>query len=364
MKNKATKDEFTYLHDDYENCNFCAQKYKGYSIFEFSGGQSIDIEFFPKKMDELGIVVDAKYRLTYFEAKHPKAFKDQGIADDIPSYADYLKYENFMHDKDKKGCLALINKKVAAKKREIFQLNTIPFNKKYLDDCIGNKQERIYLGLRIQLDEISVAKINKDAPHGAGIDAYKNIAEIDAGTRKVICGLKPERIHHILTAYHTQETFDEGDVENFLTGSKDFIEEIDEVIHYKDSDFMKLLKKISHLCFLWRDKQKASSEFIKEANDFTLLRRKIGYNPVIEFIGLFFDDLIDDVITSNQLIRCNHCHLLATYFRNKKFCSKATDGRNCFGRHHSKQDYLRHKGKRLPVKRAWIKKARREIPGY
>ena len=86
---------------------------------------------------------------------------------------------------------------------------------------------------------------------------------------------------------------------------------------------------------------------------------KAGY----EKIGLT-PDLIDDVITSNQLIRCNHCHLLATYFRNKKFCSKATDGRNCFGRHHSKQDYLRHKGKRLPVKRAWIKKARREIPGY
>jgi len=364
MTNKPAKDDFIYVHNDYEDCNFCAQKYKGYGIFEYSGGQSIDIEFFPKKMDELGIVVDAKYRLTYFEAKHPKLVNDQGIPCDISTYADYLKEENSIYEKNKKKILALINKKVAAKKREIFQLSTIPFNKKYLDACIGNKQERIYLGLRIQLDEISVAKINKDAPHGVGLDPYKNITGIDPETRNFIYGLKPERIHHILTAYHTQETFDEGDVENLLTGSKDFIEEIDEVIHYKDSDFMKLLKKIAHLCFLWRDKQKASPEFIKTANDFILLRRKIGYNPVIEFIGLFFDDLIDDVIASNQLIRCNHCHLLATYFRNKKFCSKATDGRNCFGRHHSKQDYLRHKGKRLPVKRAWIKKARREIPGY
>ncbi|MFA5345760.1 MAG: hypothetical protein WC315_05755 [Candidatus Omnitrophota bacterium] len=364
MIDKPAKDDFVYVHDDYEDCNFCSQQYKGYGIFEYSGGQSIDIEFFPKKMDELGIVVDAKYWLTYFEAKHPKLLKDQGIPYDISSYAEYLKEENSMYEKNRQKHLALINRKVAAKKRGLFQLKTIPFNKEYLDNCIANKQERIFLGLRIQLNEISVAKINKDAPHGSGIDSYKKITEIDPETRNIIYGLKPERIHHILTAYHTQETFDEGDVENFLTGSKDFIEEIDEVIHYKDSDFMNLLKKIAYLCFLWRDKQKASPEFIKTANDFILLRRKIGYNPVIEFIGLFFDDLIDDVITSNQLIRCNHCHLLATYFRNKKFCSKATDARNCFGRHHSKQDYLRHKGKRLPVKRAWIKKARREIPGY
>lgn len=54
-------------------------------------------------MDALGIVVDAAYSMTYYEAKHPKVFKNQGIPDDIPSYADYLKYENFMHDKDKKA---------------------------------------------------------------------------------------------------------------------------------------------------------------------------------------------------------------------------------------------------------------------
>lgn len=364
MKNTPSKDSFEYIHDDYEDCNFCAQKYKGYSVFKYSGDRSIDIEFCPKKMDALGIVVDAAYSMTYYEAKHPKLFKNQGIPDDIPSYTDYLKYENFMYDKDKKGCLALINKKVAAKKRGLFQLKTIPLNKDYLDSCIANKQEKIFLGLQIQLSKISVAKINKDTPHGLGIDGYRDINDIDEQTKKIIMGLRPERLHHILTAYHTQETFDEGDVENFLTGSKDFIEEIDEVIHFKDSDFKMLLDKIARLCFLWRDKQSASSEFIKDANDFILLRRKTEYNPVIEFIGAFFDDLIDDVIANNQLIECKHCHLLASYFRNKKFCSKATDGRNCFGRHHSKQDYLRHKGKRLPVKRAWIKKARREIPGY
>jgi len=269
-----------------------------------------------------------------------------------------------LYSKDKKGCLALINKKVAAKKNGLFQLKTISLNKEYMDHCIANKQEKIFWGVQIQLNKISVAKINRNAPHGSGIDGYKDIKDIDEQTRKIITELRPERIHHILTAYHTQETFDKGDVENFLTGSKDFIEEIDEVIHFKDSDFKKLLDKIASLCFLWRDKQKVSSEFIKDANDFIILRRKTGYNSAIEFIGLFFDDLINDVIANDQLIKCQHCHLLATYFRNKKFCSKATDGRNCFGRHHSKQDYLRHKGKRLPVKRAWIKKARREIPGY
>ncbi|MDD3374435.1 MAG: hypothetical protein PHY73_01760 [Candidatus Omnitrophica bacterium] len=364
MAETKKTDNFIYIHDDYEECNFCSQKYKDYGIFEYSGGQSIDIEFFPKKMDALGIVVDAKYWLTYFEAKHPKLLKDQGIPYDTSSYADYLKAENSMYKKNKRDVLAIINKKVASKKRGIFKLDTIPFDKEYLDNCIANKQERIFLGLRIHLNEISVAKINKDAPYGTGIDSYKNISEVAPEIRDIISGLKPERIHHILTAYHTQESFDEGDVENFLTGAKDFIEEIDEVIHYKDSDFIKLLKNIARLCFLWRDKQKISSKFIKEANNFILLRREIRYNPVIEFIGLFFDDLINDAKENNQLIECAHCHLLAKYYRNKKFCSKTTDGKNCFAQYHSKKDYARHKAKRLNTKKAWINKTRKEIPGY
>jgi len=364
MTKTPNKDNFPYVHDEYEGCKFCAQKYKGYSVFEHSDDIGINIEIFPKKMTELGIVVAAKYELIYFEARHPKGIKHQGTPDDLKSYADYLKSENSLYEKNKKIILVLINKKIAAKKRSLFQLKTIPVNNSYLDNCIANKQERIFLGVRVKLTEINVAKINKDAPHCMGIDEYKKIRDIDEQARKTILSLRPERLHHILTAYHAQECFDEGDVENFLAGAKDLIEEIDEVVHYKDSDFKKLLGKIARLCFMWREKQTTSSEFIKEANDFILLRRKAAFNPVVEFIGIFFDDLINDAIAQEQLIECQHCHLLASYFRNKKFCSKATDGRNCFGRHHSKQDYLRHKGKRLPVKRAWIKKARREIPGY
>lgn len=364
MTDFQNKNDFSYLHDEYEGCNFCSKKYKEYSIFKHSDDTGIDIELFPKKTDELGIVVDVKYGLTYFEALHPKLIKDQGIPDGLQSYTDYLKNENSVYSKDKKGVLAAINRKVAAKKRGLFPLKTVPVNNKYLDGCITKKQGRIFLGAHIKLTGISVAKINKDAPHGMSIDEYKNIRNIDEQTRKFIMDLRPERIHHILTAYHTQETFDEGDVETFLTTAKDFIEKTNETVHYKDADFKKLLGKIARLCFMWREKQTASAKFIKEANDFILLRRKTDFNPIIEFIGVFFDDLIKDAITQEQLIECQHCYLLAAYFRNKKFCSKATDGRNCFGRHHSKQDYLRHKGKRLPVKRAWIKKVRREIPGY
>jgi len=364
MTNTPEKEHSIDLHDEYENCNFCSQKYKGYSILAYSKHAGIDIELFPKKTDELGIVVDAKYEATYFEARHPKPLQDQGIPSDILSYADYLKYANFPYNKNKKKCLTLINKKVVVKKGMIFDLKTIPLNKKYLESCITNKQDRIFIGSQIQLSEISVAKINKNAKDGMGIDEYQNINDIGEQTRKFIMGLRPQQLHHILTAYHTQETFNEGDVETFLTSAKDFIEEVNETVHYKNVEFKKLLSKIARLCFIWREKQKVSSEFIKEANDFILFRRKTGYNPVVEFIGVFFDDLIDDIITNDQAIECQHCHLLASYFRNKKFCSKATDGRNCFGRHHSKQDYLRHKAKRLPVKRAWIKKTRREIPGY
>ncbi len=66
------KNNFSYVHDEYEDCNFCSQKYKGYSVFEYQDSMEIDVEFFPKKMNELGIVVDAKYALTHFEARHSK----------------------------------------------------------------------------------------------------------------------------------------------------------------------------------------------------------------------------------------------------------------------------------------------------
>jgi hypothetical protein len=90
MTKTPNKDNFPYVHDEYEGCNFCAQQYKGYSIFEHSNDIGIDIEIFPKKVTDLGIVVDAKYGLTYFEARHPKHIKDQDIPDDLKSYADYL----------------------------------------------------------------------------------------------------------------------------------------------------------------------------------------------------------------------------------------------------------------------------------
>ena len=87
MTKTLNKDNFSYLHDEYEGCNFCAQKYKGYSIFEHSDSSGIDIELFPKRMDELCIVVAVKFALTFFEARHPKLIKDQGIPDDLKSYA-------------------------------------------------------------------------------------------------------------------------------------------------------------------------------------------------------------------------------------------------------------------------------------
>ena len=365
--------KFIYIHDDYDVCHFCAETYHNYNLYEYGCGDTefepivIDITFQRMKMEKLGYVVDAQYGMTYFIAKHPRLIKKDGIPNTLQTYAKYLQ-ENHRQDPHKeKGATGkdysdLIKSKVQNMKTAMFHLKDVPQNKDYLKECIAQKPDQFLFGIKILQGKICAAKINKDDP--SGIDHYKDLDNLEPNLKTAITSLKPAPSYNILAAYYDQEEFDEDAIKHFLYAGKQLIESTNEAIYLKDAEYEALLGKIAYLCHLWKEKKNISDKFFKEANDFILYRRTVTANPVVDFVGTFFDSLIDDMKAQHQLIECKHCHLLAKYFRNKKFCSKATDGRNCFGKHHSKQDYLRHKAKRLNTKRAWIKKARKEIPGY
>lgn len=386
--NKTTPtDKFIYIHDDYEECHFSAETYHGYSIFEYGIEEEgavgsyedlgliygnlkpiiIDITFPDEKMKKLGYVVDAQYGMTYFIAKHPRLLKKDGIPHTLQGYTEYLKESHRQNTHKEKGATEkdysdLIKSKVQNMKKVMFHLKDVPQNKAYLKECIAQNPDQFLFSIKIRQAKICAAKINKD--NSSGVDDYKDLNDLEPNLKTAITSLNPTPLYNILAAYYLREEFDEGRIKEFLYFGKQLIESTNEAVYLKDAEFETLLGKIAYLCHLWKEKKEISNKFFEEANNFILYRRKVPANPMVDFIGSFFDSLIADMKAHDQLIECAHCYLLAKYFRNKKFCSKLTDGRNCFGKHHSKQDYLRHKTKRLNTKRAWIKKTRKEIPGY
>lgn len=77
-----------------------------------------------------------------------------------------------------------------------------------------------------------------------------------------------------------------------------------------------------------------------------------------------FTNLTDEMIRRKIIIKCQECGFFAIYRHAKKFCSLAVDGQDCSKRHFSKLDYVKHRQKRLETRKAWIRKTRKEIPGY
>lgn len=373
MAETKKTDNFIYIHDDYEACHFCAETYQDYAIYEYGVDDIdfdpavIDITFHDKKMEKLGYVVDAQYELTYFIARHPRLLKKDGIPHTHQTYTQYLQ-ENHQQDTHKekgateKDYTDLIKTKVQNMKKAMFPLKDVRQNKDYLKECIAESPDKFLFNIKVRLGKICAAKINKDDSNG--IDNYQDLDGLPSDLKNKILSLNPKPIFNVLAAYYLQEEFDEDAIRKFLFFGKQLFESTNEFVYLKDAEFEALIDHVAYLCHIWKERKKLSKKFFDEANNFILLRRKMSGNPVIDFIGLFFDSLVEDMKANNQLIECAHCHLLARYYRNKKFCSKTTDGKNCFAQYHSKKDYARHKAKRLNTKKAWINKTRKEIPGY
>jgi hypothetical protein len=77
-----------------------------------------------------------------------------------------------------------------------------------------------------------------------------------------------------------------------------------------------------------------------------------------------FVNLTDELIRKKIIIKCKECGFFAIYRSGKKFCSPTTDGQDCSRRYFSRLDYARHRQRRLETRKAWMRKTRKEIPGY
>lgn len=105
-------------------------------------------------------------------------------------------------------------------------------------------------------------------------------------------------------------------------------------------------------CFTFRlkDAEQLLNDFFNQVKPNTALEK---------FLISFYESFGKECINNNWLITCKNCNSYTTYFRTKKFCSKT-----CSKRFHSKQDYRKYRAKRLPLRRAWMQKTRKEIPHY
>lgn len=78
----------------------------------------------------------------------------------------------------------------------------------------------------------------------------------------------------------------------------------------------------------------------------------------------FFISLTQELIRKKIIIRCQNCDFFARYYPGKKFCSPRTDGLDCSRAYFSRQDYHRHRDKRLPAIKARMRQFRLDMPGY
>lgn len=366
--------KFSYLSDDFKESWYGLEKYKGYNLISYPIGH--EISFSPTKLKPLNIVVRTTYDIRIFEMGKADFFESENMPYDIFSYKKYLENEakNSIDlyckhlAKEKKEVTEniknSISKAISLKKKQSFMLSNIKHNQKYLDDCISQKQSNIYISSEIKLNNILVGKdkyVDSDVDNGC-----KDIKKCDTKIKNTILGLKPENIYHLAIPFlKPEEDWEsEGVTEEFFVAVKDIIEDTNETVFIRKTVYNNLLSLTSDICYQWRENKEVNERVLDLINAFVDYKEINPYNPVIEFVSLFYNDLIQDILKNKKAIKCNHCGLLAKYFRNKKFCSKDVDKRNCFKNFHSKNDYYTHKEKRLPVKRAWMQKTRKEIKGY
>jgi len=129
------------------------------------------------------------------------------------------------------------------------------------------------------------------------------------------------------------------------------------------ADFIKFLRKIRQSIECFEKSKNINKNYCGILNE---LSKKLPKEQDItaDIIFLFLNSFIETLIKNKSIIVCKNCGSFAKYFRNKKFCSKNVDGRNCLQRYFSNLDYKKFRAKRLKVKRAWMQKTRKEIPNY
>jgi len=115
-------------------------------------------------------------------------------------------------------------------------------------------------------------------------------------------------------------------------------------LYLEKKKYSRILESIGDLSYEWIQRKTISNRYLKRLNQ---LNKGIGDRtyPLTNFCYKFFDDLIDDLTTQKQMLKCQNCGDFFEHLRVrvKKFCSLKSEGKNCGKSARNKRYYRKRK---------------------
>lgn len=207
----------------------------------------------------------------------------------------------------------------------------IPDNQ-YLRDSIESKKDIILLDLYAYVNNFGV-----DLPYDAPwpemqvnfISSYLN------------------RIHALCGCQFSDES---EYVNNKFIGWLDHLYEIFywgfDYKYLEKQKFFDTLLNIGKLSYQWIKYRSIDSEYLKFLNTF---KNEIDIDgdlyPLTKFCYSFFNDLLQNLETTEIIKKCEYCHDYFPYKKGKKYCSLKSEGEDCGTKARNKRFYEKHKKK-------------------
>ncbi len=110
-------------------------------------------------------------------------------------------------------------------------------------------------------------------------------------------------------------------------------------------EYCRILKSIGSLSYEWIKQREITRDCVNRLNKLNGSMGKRTY-PVMNFCGQFLDDLIDDLTAQRKIRKCLRCKDFFEYnprVAHKKFCSFASEGKDCGKKAGYKRWYEKHK---------------------
>ena len=341
------------LDEEGETEIFCKEKYRGYYI----RGTIFDLtDYFCEEGEEkynasvdyrlaITVLVDASFRAT---ARRQRINKGMFLALDgfteqeyleaqRPAFLDYLITGPRAYPPGSDSTKEALGRHMENKTLVIGLDEANIKESEYLNESIRAKKDAILLNMDFVVNGIEIF-----AP--------------PAKERKYL-----DRIY-ATTAFHCpNRSYD---------SESDFVELFEEVFeisyfrlecgYLQKKEYYAILDSIGELSYEWIEENTMSKRYLNKLNR---LNKKIGDRdrmyPLSNFCWKFFDDLIDDLTTRKQIIRCPSCRDFFIYQRRqptRKFCTPSKD-KNCRRTYNNRLDHERHAEERkLKARNYQIKK--------
>jgi len=254
------------------------------------------------------------------------------------------------------------------RKRWLLAIRRKRSNSRTYNRHIPEWQEEVFRNenLVIDLDE---AGITENSYLEESVSAKKDIIllDMDFFVDEIKLTNGQEMRHYLKRIYTIPAFWCPQEKEEFtLTDFYHWFDDLYEILYFNlgydylaKRKYNRILESTGRLGHEWIESNTISKHYLKRLNQ---LKKGIGDStyPLTNFCYKFFDDLIDDLTTQKQIVKCQNCGDFCKYYRNKKFCSLTSDGKNCGKSASNDRDYQAHKPERQ-AKAAEYQRKRRAL---